>query len=199
MQRTMSLLAITLLIYLTAVISQVSADCKTNKGDEIQVVVPFAVPVGVPVAPFAPYFYSYQQVQGRVAGDENPTNGSMPISRPINPVPIDIPSAAVSPPASQFSPSVAGPSSPDPQNSSAAVTHCASCHGGQNPKANLSLEHPETLSPTDRLKAVRAVITGRMPKGSQISTEEIHAVITELTAQSNPAIDSSNNSPDKKN
>lgn len=28
---------------------------------EVKLVVPFAVPVGVPVAPFSPYFYGYQQ------------------------------------------------------------------------------------------------------------------------------------------
>src|SRR4051812_36542725 len=52
-------------VFLLALSAHAHAACRAknvvNANDEIKVVVPFAVPVGVPVAAFAPYFYGSRQ------------------------------------------------------------------------------------------------------------------------------------------
>jgi hypothetical protein len=125
-----------------------------NVTDEVQEVVPFAVPVGVPVAPFAPYFYSYQQTQAVAAMVHH--------DEKTEALPTATPESSTLPPT------------PAP-SASIVVEQCAMCHGGQSPKAGLSLENPKTLSIANRLRAVQAVVTGKMPKGAQLSAEELHA------------------------
>jgi mono/diheme cytochrome c family protein len=170
-------------ILLAAGASPLSANCQTKvsaqSSGEVQVVIPFAVPVGVPVAPLAPYFYSYQQLQGRAA------DYVLPSSQPP---------AAAAPAA----PADAPPMVSAPNPSSLVVAHCASCHGGQTPKAGLSLQLPSALSPADRLRVIQAVITNRMPKGSQLSSEERNAIIGELSHQSALPAAAPASPPDKK-
>ncbi|HEY2883209.1 MAG TPA: hypothetical protein VGJ15_12265 [Pirellulales bacterium] len=128
-----------------------TAACRTKSvaksADEALVIVPFAVPVGVPVAPFAPYFYSYQPVQ------------------PTAPV---VAAQAATTQADRVQPE------------SLVAARCANCHGGAAPKAGLSLEQLDSLSADDRLRAIRAVAAGRMPKGSRPSTDEVRSLINEL-------------------
>jgi hypothetical protein len=123
-----------------------------SKPTEVKVIVPFAIPVGVPVATFAPYFYSYQQFQAPLS-DFRPPNSDFT-------------------PHSELS---------APHLNSSVETHCAACHSGPSPKAGLSMENVSTLSPIDRLRAIRAVATGQMPKGQSLSAEEIRSLITELS------------------
>jgi mono/diheme cytochrome c family protein len=193
MQRKIVISAIIILVAFGFGISHVWAGCQAKTvvktSDEIQVVVPFAVPVGVPVAPFAPYFYSYQQVQERDARCDNFSFDPAPMPHQNNAPTSD------SPPTNPSSNTVPKPL--NPQAPSVIVAHCAVCHGGQNPKANFSLEHPETLSAADRLKAIQAVISGRMPKGNPLSPDEVRAVIAELARPSSSAVGSSENSPQK--
>jgi mono/diheme cytochrome c family protein len=181
------LMATTVLITWVTATTHLSADCKTKAvvktNDEIQVVVPFAVPVGIPVAPFAPYFYSYQQVQGAISEYATPPSNRMPAVLPDRP---------------GLSSAIADYSSTSTHSTSEVVTHCAICHGGTAPKAKLSLEHPESLRAEDRLKTIQAVVSGQMPKGSQLSSEEMRSVIAELAGQVSPIAESSENSSDKK-
>jgi mono/diheme cytochrome c family protein len=123
--------------------------------EEVKVVVPFAVPVGVPVATLAPYFYSYQQFQLKT------------------PEPMPAPAATPTPPAS---------SNPTAAAASVVLSRCASCHGGSAPKSELSLEHVDRLTAAQRVKAIHEVITGNMPKGGRLSGDEMRAVINELAA-----------------
>jgi mono/diheme cytochrome c family protein len=125
--------------------------------EEVKVVVPFAVPVGVPVATFAPYFYSYQQFQMKT-----------PESTPALP-------ATPTPPASSNLAAAAA---------SVVFSRCASCHGGATPKAELSLEHVDRLTAAQRVKAIHEVVVGNMPRGGKLSGDEMRAVVNELAAAS---------------
>lgn len=135
-----------------------SAACRssasTNTTDELKILVPFAVPIGLPVATFAPYFYSAAQFQPPRASNPAPTSTD---NEPLT-------------------------TDKSPSNSDLVATHCSSCHAGPSPKAGLSLDHPDFLSLTDRLHAIRAVASGQMPKGSQLTENEIRALIQELTS-----------------
>src|SRR6185369_10477100 len=122
--------------------SIVRADCRVAAplafNGELKIVVPFALPVGVPVAPFAPYFYSYQQYQGQRRGmwDEGREKTTMP---PREPSEMQTPSLA--------------------PRLSTLSQRCATCHGGPTPEAGLSLEHPDQLTADTRLAAIRAIAT----------------------------------------
>ena len=128
-----------------------------SAGEEVKVVVSFAVPVGVPVATFAPYFYSYHQFQSKT-----------PEPMPDSPA-AQMPSASSTPTAAA---------------ASLVSSRCASCHGGATPKAELSLEHVDRLTAAQRVKAIHEVVTGNMPKGGKLSNDEIRAVVNELAAAS---------------
>ena len=58
---------------------------------------------------------------------------------------------------------------------------------GAAPKANLSLENISGLDCQTRLKAVRAVLSEKMPKGGQrLSPEDAGRILEELTQVSDP-------------
>ena len=149
-----SIVILTCIIASTAV-CDAACHSGTNTNQEIKVIVPFAVPVGVPVAAVAPYFYSYQQFQ----------------TRPEEPSGVVVKATA---PARDSLPASRGLSSP------LVAAHCATCHGGPSPKAGLSLESIDNLSDADRFKAIRAVASGRMPKGETVTADEVRAVIQQL-------------------
>ena len=120
-------------------------------------VVPFAVPVAVPVAtvqsPTVLYSYDGHRVANR---------------------------------ATQ-SPQEEPPAEANPQTSSTLLEQkCAQCHGGAAPKAGLDLSNPVSLSPQQRLAAVARVVSDdaelRMPKGSTLSPSEIGRLLQELSS-----------------
>jgi hypothetical protein len=127
--------------------------------NEIKLIIPFAVPLGVPVAPFAPYFYSYQATRFHSASKED----------------------AKSPNCGNTSAAVTTHQSPLTPVSPLIATHCAACHGGPSPKGNLSLDQLDKLSPDVRLKGIRAVLSGRMPIGETLAPSEVHSLIQEFT------------------
>ena len=178
MPRSHPYLFITSLLTLTCLAPPASAACRTKtivqNNDEIAITVPFAVPVGVPVAPLAPYFYGYQQTYSPRPRSE----GQMPLSDTAE----KVASADGAPNADQTK-SDSWNSAPS-LLSSLVVTACAKCHGGQAPKAGLSLEHPEALSTVDRLRTIHAVATGQMPKGNRLSSKDAQAIIAELANMS---------------
>jgi mono/diheme cytochrome c family protein len=181
---------IAVLIVSTSFCSHASAGCRTktvtNSADEIQLVVPFAVPVGVPVAPFAPYFYSYQQTKATSVGAYD---GKSDASRPMPPD-VDTQKADDPSPSSQYS-SPVSPPSPSPMYASLVTTRCVTCHGGPAPKAGLSLENPTAMKTADRLNAIHAVVTGKMPKGAHLAVDELQRVVAELSTVANDEVKSS--------
>jgi hypothetical protein len=109
------------------------------------VITAFAVPVAVPVAPFAPYWYGITDFV-----HEPPT------------------------------PSLRG-SATNPQASTINL-RCATCHGATSPKQGLSLIDPTALSADDRLRTIRAVVTGAMPPATESPLTDIDrtAILREL-------------------
>lgn len=120
-------------------------------------VVPFAVPVAVPVATVQSptVLYSY--------------DGHRPPHQTTQ-VPLE------EPPVEANSPSRA----------TLLEQRCATCHGGDAPKAGIDLSHPAGLSPAQRLSAVARVVSDdadlRMPKGTTLSASEIGRVLQELSS-----------------
>ena len=156
--RSLPVVFIVALIVPSGSSAPVSAACRTRTvgktSDELQVAVPFAVPIGVPVAPLAPYFYSYQQIR-EMSGDSG-----MAAATPQSPANTVAPISAVP--------------------TSVVASHCASCHGGQTPRAGLSLEKIKDLNCGDRLRAIRAVMTGKMPQGESLDPDQLRGVVLEL-------------------
>ena len=144
------------------------------------VAVPVAVSIGVPVREVAPYYYSYQAAVPQ------------PAAVAVNEAAIDEIAARVV--EKLRSPSgggavAAGPASAPHSNRNAesvpstslVAANCAKCHGGSDPKGNLSLENLAALNCETRLKAVRAVLSQKMPKGGPpLSPEEAGKVLEEL-------------------
>jgi len=165
---------------------------------EPKILVPFALPIGLPVAPFAPYFYSAAQFQpvGQVFNLPAQASGvrsqelKVPAREPLTPdsqllTPTSSPAHLLT--GSPAHSSDSRPPTPEtsslptvPQPLTTAL--CSSCHSGPAPKANLSLDHPDTLSLTDRLRAIRAIASGQMPKGSKLTDNELRALIQELSS-----------------
>ena len=120
------------------------------------VVVPFAVPVAVPVATVnvPTVLYSF---------DGNPDYQARP--HVMQAVP---------------NPDIAAMESP-----SLVRRKCAKCHGGPSPKAGLDLSKPAALTTKQRLAAVARVVSDdpeeRMPKGGTLSPAEIGRVLQELS------------------
>lgn len=120
------------------------------------VITSFAVPVAVPVAPLAPYWYGLSQFQ---IHDEyvNSARKSSNNRRHANDVP------AVE------------------STLTLVEQKCAACHGATSPKAGLRLTAPAELSAESRLDAIRAVLDRRMPPKPQPPLTD--AEITELLKQ----------------
>jgi len=120
-------------------------------------VVPFAVPVAVPVATVQSPTVLYSYDGHRAANQVTPTQHE------------ELPAEA------------------NPQASSTLLEQkCAQCHGGAAPKAGLDLSNPVSLSPQQRLAAVARVVSDdaelRMPKGSTLSPSEIGRLLQELSS-----------------
>jgi mono/diheme cytochrome c family protein len=152
----------------------ISAACrvKTEVVAANVVAVPVAVAIGVPVAEVAPYYYSYQATAAQ-------------------PSPLAANDAAVEAIAARVveklrSPNGGSAAAAGPASAPAALTlvaqKCAKCHGGSEPKGNLSLENLGLLDCATRLRAVRAVLSEKMPKGGpRLTADEAGKVLDELT------------------
>jgi hypothetical protein len=145
------------------------ADCrvKTQAVAAEIVAVPVAVSIGVPVAAAAPYYYSYQQFA--------PQTQSVDVEAIAARV-VEKLRVAEGPRALDT------PNTPTPMPATMLVQKCLKCHAGANPKGGLSLENLAALSCEIRLKAVRAVLAEKMPKGGpRLTPEEAGRVLEELT------------------
>ena len=73
-------------------------------------------------------------------------------------------------------------SDPQPSGPSLVAKHCASCHGLDKaaPKGGLFYDGGHKLDCGPSLKAIQSVMTGKMPKGVQLTPEEKGDLIREL-------------------
>ena len=73
-------------------------------------------------------------------------------------------------------------SDPQPSGPSLVAKHCASCHGLDKaaPKGGLFYDGGHKLDCGPSLKAIQSVMTGKMPKGVQLTPEEKGELIREL-------------------
>jgi mono/diheme cytochrome c family protein len=134
------------------------------------VVTAFAVPVAVPVAPFAPYWYGvsdyYDVPSFPGSAWERTARESLPHENPREAKPRRTNSqATASEPARSL-----------------VTQHCTSCHGRTSPKQGLSLVDLPSLNAEDRLRALRAVFTGAMPPDTEpsLTNAQRDALLREL-------------------
>src|SRR6202790_3296469 len=158
---------------------------------ETQVVaVPLAVAVGVPVAQTTPYYYSYAAYAnsgGQAAVDldalaakiaDRLRTASPPPADGSNQNPQSIPTPQ--PPTS----APTGGSAAKMSVGSIVQQRCIVCHSGADAKGKLSLETPAALDPASRLKAIRAVLSEKMPKdGPRLTPEEAGRALEELAGE----------------
>lgn len=133
--------------------------------------VPLAVAIGVPVAEVTPYYYSYSAYA------------------PSQPPAVDIDALATKLAEKLAAkPSGAG-AMPAPQSaklpaSSLVAQKCAQCHSGPEPKGKLSLENPAALDCPTRLKAIRAILSEKMPQGGpRLTPDEAGKLLEELAGE----------------
>jgi hypothetical protein len=134
------------------------------------VITAFAVPVAVPVAPFATYWYGvseYTSIQGSARQRTAPE-------------------ALPPEPAREAQPRTSAFRGRDSDRERSLIAqHCTSCHGRTSPKQGLSLIDPLSLSDHDRLRAIRAVVNGDMPpaEGEPLTAAQRAALLKELAAR----------------
>jgi mono/diheme cytochrome c family protein len=139
------------------------------------VVTAFAVPVAVPVAPFAPYWYGlsdYQETSSlRGSASQRAAHEALPRETQRQ-------TFIEAEPREN-----AHPAGARNRETSIVAQKCASCHGRTSPKQGLSLVDPLSLSDADRLRAIRAVINGEMPpaEAEPLSEAGRTAILRELT------------------
>jgi hypothetical protein len=141
--------------------------------------VPLAVAIGVPVAEVTPYYYSYSAYAPIAAPTVDvdalatklaeklavagPTNHGGNVPQPAPPI---------SAPASKV------------ESPSLIAQKCAQCHSGPEPKGKLSLENPVALDCPTRLKAIRAILSEKMPQGGpRLTPDEAGKLLEELVGQ----------------
>jgi cytochrome c553 len=139
------------------------------------VITAFAVPVAVPVAPFATYWYGVSDYHvGQAVPDIASFSRSARAKGEAQP---------------REAATDVGPRSAALRDSRAPrsliAQRCTSCHGRTSPKQGLSLVDPLSLSDQDRLKALRAVINGEMPpaEADPLNDADRTAILRELTAE----------------
>jgi mono/diheme cytochrome c family protein len=139
------------------------------------VVTAFAVPVAVPVAPFAPYWYG-------VADYHYAPSLQGSASQPAAPEALPFASAREAEPRGSAFPG--GAWERERRERSIIAQRCIACHGRTSPKQGLSLSDPHSLSAADRLRAIRAVVHGEMPPDTEplLTAADREALVRELAS-----------------
>jgi len=135
------------------------------------VITAFAVPVAVPVAPLATYWYGVSDYTSAPSWRGSASPRTVPEALPPEL------SREAEPRSIGFHGRVSEPVS------SIIAQKCTSCHGRTSPKQGLSLVDPRSLSDHDRLRAIRAVINGDMPpvEAEPLTDADRTAILRELT------------------
>ena len=136
--------------------------------------VPLAIAIGVPVAEVTPYYYSYSAYSA--------------YAQPQPPA-VDVDALAAKLAEKLAATKSSAGEAPAPQPAKLAspwliATKCAQCHSGAEPKGKLSLENPASLDCPTRLKAIRAVLSERMPQGGpRLTPDEAGKLLEELVGE----------------
>ena len=189
MKRTLLILAsLAMLTPPAAAACRVKARVVEQVVESQVVAVPLAVAVGVPVAQTTPYYYSYATysnggspapVDLDALADKIAARLRSASSAPAGPAKWD--GAPLRPPAAGTS---QNPSPTVDRTASVIQQRCVVCHSSADPKAKLSLENPAALDPASRLKAIRAVLSEKMPKdGPRLTPEEAGKALEELAGE----------------
>jgi mono/diheme cytochrome c family protein len=131
------------------------------------VITAFAVPVAVPVAPLAAYWYGVSEYASFPGSASQRT----------------APEALSAEPSRETEPRGSGLQGGAPKPARSLIAQrCTSCHGRTSPKQGLSLVDPLSLSDQDRLRAIRAVVNGDMPpaEGEPLADADRTAILREL-------------------
>jgi hypothetical protein len=153
-------------------VSTAHSNTNHNAAQQQFVITAFAVPVAVPVAPFATYWYGvsdYQVPSFSGSARERTTPEALPRE-----------------PAGGRGPTSAALRTGDTRAPRSLIAlRCTSCHGRTSPKQGLSLVDPLSLSDQDRLKAIRAVVNGDMPpaEADPLTDADRTTILRELTAE----------------
>lgn len=132
----------------------------------------YAVPLAVPVAQYSPVSYSYD---------------ARPINVTVNLNSDQIAQAVVDKLNAPVAGEKAAAKEPDvfaPPPASAVTANCAGCHAaGKNATAvaKIDLSNLRALSCENKLAAIRAVVSGSMPKGRKLDDQAIGHLIEELS------------------
>jgi mono/diheme cytochrome c family protein len=147
------------------------------------VITAFAVPVAVPIAPFAPYWYSVADYQAEYARVPK-----LRLPRPVESLGVERRTplrdrAAQEEPHRGVFPGGASQRERSASGSSILSLRCSACHGRTSPKMGLSLVDLPAISAEDRLRAIRAVLDGKMPPddAEPLTEEDRAAILRELT------------------
>ncbi len=142
---------------------------EANQAEKV-VVNNFAVPVAVPVAPYSPYYYSSSQVQ-QAQYSKPPRSADDILAERI---------------AKKVAALMRSPSGASASNEPLTLfaQKCALCHAeGDLEKGKPHLASLETLSESQRLKAIAAVMSGEMPKGGKLTADEAAQLVRELSSK----------------
>ena len=138
------------------------------------VVVQFAVPVAVPVASYAPYWYATNHAQFAPYG--------APVSHEASRSSPSSPTATATDSGRDATLSQSQPATkPETAPVSILQAKCLKCHSGPAAKHELDLSDPAKLSSDLRLNAIRQVVSEKMPQGSKLTAEETGRLIEELS------------------
>jgi mono/diheme cytochrome c family protein len=151
----------------------------SNNAKSNLVITAFAVPVAVPVAPFAPYWYGVSDYH-----DATSLRCYASLRTAVEAMPRDTQREA-EPRSNAF------PRGAWEREASVVQRHCGACHGAVSPEQGVSLVDPSALSAEDRLRAIRAVITGAMPPDTEpkISNADRDSIIRELLGETDESDD----------
>jgi hypothetical protein len=144
--------------------------------------VPLAVSIGVPVAEVTPYYYSYSSY----AAYSQPQPPAVDVDALAAKLAEKLAAAGITGGGGNTpQPAPPNPNPPTkPASPSLIATKCAQCHSGPNPKGKLSLENPAALDCPTRLKAIRAILSEKMPQGGpRLTPDEAGQLLEELVGQ----------------
>jgi len=144
--------------------------------------VPLAVAIGVPVAEITPYYYSYSAYSAY--------SQPQPPTVDVDALATKLAEKLAAAGANGGSGNTSQPLPPNPNQPSKLAppsliaTKCAQCHSGLEPKGKLSLENPATHDCPTRLKAIRAILSEKMPQGGpRLTPDEAGKLLEELAGQ----------------
>ena len=142
--------------------------------------VPLAVAIGVPVAEVTPYYYSYSAYAASTLAAGRRWMWMPWLTKLAEKLAAAKSRFTAKCPAARAAKSAAA-------GKLAAVadrTKCAECHSGPEPKGKLSLDNPAALDCPTRLKAIRAILSEKMPQGGpRLTPDEAGKLLEELVGE----------------